>query len=135
MAEKPSKNKQIEIDYRLYHKLEKEAIESDKTIKEVAEKYLRNDSNEPAENLKREKDRLENEVEKLKKENRNLKKDQEKKREEDNWEGFDKERLVDILLDLDGVGEQTAYKVAAKLMATDWWRIQFNQKIYKEWKE
>lgn len=140
MPGKPKRNKQIQVDYKIYHELEKEAIESDKTIKEIAESHIRNGDNERIEKLKHEKEELENKakelrrkIKELEEESESTKEDNEKEEQESNWESIDQEDLVDSLLDLEGVGKQIAWKVAGELLATDWWRIQFNEKIFKEW--
>jgi len=46
LSDKPKRNKKIQVDYRIYHELEKEAIENDKTIKEIAENHIREENNE-----------------------------------------------------------------------------------------
>ena len=105
MSKKPDQNKQIKVDYKIYQKLEEEAKENDETIKEVVESYVINEE------------------------------EKESEEQNGNWERVDKERVVDKFQEIDGFGKQKAWKTAMKLMATDWWRIQFNEKIYKEWNE
>ena len=68
-------------------------------------------------------------------ENESNKESTEKEEQDSNWESVDQEDLVNTLLELEGVGEQIAWKVAGKLLATNWWRIQFNEKIFQEWQD
>ena len=132
MPDKPKRNKQIQLDFKVYHKSEQEAIENDKSVKKVAEKYLKDDKEEAGSKLEQKNQELKKEVEKLKQENRELKKEIDGK---NNWQSVDIKSFENTLIEMKGVGEHIAREVAVSLIAMDWWKIQFNEDLYNKFRE
>lgn len=123
MSGRPRKNKQIAVNYKTHQELETEAIENNKTIKEVAEERIYNDNEEEINSLQNRIERLEDKCEHFKKDRNQCEKEKKKleqkveklkKQSSGKWEGYEeisREELEEGMKEMiSGVGEKKASK-------------------------